>query len=358
MEVSAGKIWGLRRMADMNGRFKMIAVDQRPPIKNFIKEKLDTKEAPWQEVAGFKKLLIENLQSEGSAMLLDPHYAYPAGISVFNPEKGLIVTLEDSMFTENEHGRQSREIDDWSVEKIKRVGGDAVKVLIWYRPDSAETIRLAQQDFAKRTGEACMRFDIPFLLELLVYPLSSDDNQSQDYIEMHGKNTDHVLESVNTFSNSEFCVDVFKLESPVEANLVPSKGSKNWEEVQKLYKELGRIANRPWVMLSAGAKKEEFVNIISHAYEAGASGYLAGRAIWNDEFQHYPNWQNVSNGLKEKSISYMRKLNEITDNLALPWHKHPNIKPSLDKAQDNGNFRHLYKDFGYHTTQVRQKAPF
>ena len=86
-------------------------------------------------------------------MLLDPHYAYPEGISVFEPTKGLIVTLEDSIFNETENGRISSEIDDWSVEKIKRIGADAVKVLIWYRPDLNSATRQSQMDFAKRTGE-------------------------------------------------------------------------------------------------------------------------------------------------------------------------------------------------------------
>ena len=34
MELSPGKLWGMRRMADAHGRYKMTAVDQRPPIKN------------------------------------------------------------------------------------------------------------------------------------------------------------------------------------------------------------------------------------------------------------------------------------------------------------------------------------
>ena len=80
MKLSAGKIWGMRRMADANGLFKMTAVDQRPPIKNHIKDKLGLADAPWSQVADFKKLLIEELQNESSAMLLDPHYAYPAGL--------------------------------------------------------------------------------------------------------------------------------------------------------------------------------------------------------------------------------------------------------------------------------------
>ena len=39
MEISAGKLWGLRRLADDAGRFKMTAIDQRPPIINLVKER-------------------------------------------------------------------------------------------------------------------------------------------------------------------------------------------------------------------------------------------------------------------------------------------------------------------------------
>ncbi len=120
MELSPGKLWGMRRMADAHGRFKMTAVDQRPPIKNPIRAKRGTPEAPYEDVAGFKLMLIEELQDDSSAMLLDPHYALPGGMTLLSPAKGLIVTLEDSIFQETEGGRLSSEIDDWSVEKIKR----------------------------------------------------------------------------------------------------------------------------------------------------------------------------------------------------------------------------------------------
>jgi tagatose 1,6-diphosphate aldolase len=49
-------------------------------------------------VADFKRLLIETLQDRSSAMLLDPHFAIPRGIDALSPTKGLIVTLEDSIF--------------------------------------------------------------------------------------------------------------------------------------------------------------------------------------------------------------------------------------------------------------------
>lgn len=186
--TSAGKLWGIRRMADANGYFKMTAVDQRPPIKNPIREKRGTDEAPWEDVADFKKLLIEELQQESSAMLVDPHYAYPRGISAYNPAKGLILTLEDSVFEETPEGRLSNEINHWSVEKIKRVGGDAVKVLAWYRPDAPASICNKQKEFVARIGEACAKYDIPYVFELLVYPLATDSEKTSDYIEMKRKN--------------------------------------------------------------------------------------------------------------------------------------------------------------------------
>jgi len=347
MQLSAGKLWGLRRMADRNGLFKMTAVDQRPPIKNPIKQVRGTDEAPWEDVAGFKKLLIEELQDESSAMLLDPHGAYPTGVSVYNPAKGLIMTLEDSLFEETPGGRLSNEIDDWSVEKIKRAGGDAVKVLAWYRPDADADVIAKQKDFTKRIGDACAKYDIPYVFELLVYPLAKDADQTKDYVEMKGKNSDHVLQSVETFAHADYGVDVFKLESPLEAKDVPGVGEEGWEEAQKVFAEMGRLAGRPWVMLSAGAGKPEFRKILTQAYKAGASGYLAGRAIWLDAFQAFPDWDAIRKGLQDNGVPYMRDLNALTEAEATPFHAHPCFGEGgarLDPA--DATFRHKYTGFG------------
>lgn len=344
MQLSAGKLWGMRRMADAGGLFKMTAVDQRPPIKGPIARHHGTAEAPWEDVARFKALLVETLQDQSSAMLLDPHFAIPKGIGKLSPTKGLIVTLEDSIFEETEDGRLSSEIDDWSVAKIKRMGGDAVKVLTWYRPDAPKHINDKQKDFTKRIGEACARYDIPFLFELLVYPLKDDAHQTTDYVEMTGKRTDHVLQSVADFAHPDFGIDVFKLESPVAAKDVPEGGD---AKVQAAFDEMGRLAGRPWVMLSAGAGKADFRNILAHAYRAGASGYLAGRAIWLEAFGHYPDWGTMRNGLETGSVEYMRDLNALTDQAATRWDKHPVFGPEgAHFAPADQSFRHSYSDFG------------
>ncbi len=75
-----------------------------------------------------------------------------------------------------------------------------MKVLAWYRPDASPSVRVKQKDFAKRIGDHCNKYDIPYLFELLVYPLPGEANQTTDYIEMTAKHADHVLESVRTFA--------------------------------------------------------------------------------------------------------------------------------------------------------------
>jgi tagatose 1,6-diphosphate aldolase len=342
MELSPGKLWGMRRMADAGGRFKMVAVDQRPPIKNPIREKRGTSEAPFRDVAGFKLMLVEELQNDASAMLLDPHYALPGGLTLLSPAKGVIVTLEDSVFRETDGGRLSAEIDEWSVEKIKRVGGDAVKVLAWYRPDAERQVCLAQQDFTARIGEACARYDIPYLFELLVYPLPGEKNHTTQYIEMADKKSDLVLESVRVFADPKFGVDIFKVESPVPAREVADPASR---EVQDVFDAMGRLCGRPWVMLSAGAGMAEFKNILACAYKAGASGYLAGRAIWAEPFKAFPDWETIRAGLRSQSLPYMRELNALTDRAATPWFEHTVYGGKVGVPHLEGAFRRAYKGF-------------
>jgi tagatose 1,6-diphosphate aldolase len=341
MQLTPGKLWGIRRMADQSGIFKMTAVDQRPPIKEPIAKALGLPEAPWEEVARFKGLLVETLQEPSTAMLLDPHYAIPHALDRLSPAKGLIVTLEDSIFRDTPDGRMSSDIDDWSVAKIKRMGGDAVKVLAWYRPDASRSVLRAQQDYVRRIGQECAHHDIPFLLELLVYPLVSDADQTRDYVEMKGKKAEHVLASVEEFAKAEYGVDIFKLESPVAAE--EADGS---EAVQKVFDEMGRLAGRPWVMLSAGAGQDAFRLVLEHAFRAGASGFLAGRAIWLDAFRGYPDWCAIETGLRGGARDYLDAISTLADEAAAPWHRHPcwgeggaRFRPA------NASFRHRYAGF-------------
>mmetsp|Transcript_75043 Transcript_75043/g.200204 ORF Transcript_75043/g.200204 Transcript_75043/m.200204 type:complete len:362 (-) Transcript_75043:309-1394(-) len=327
VEITPGKLWGLRRLADDKGLYKMLAVDQRPPIKNLVKERRGVEEAPYEDVAAVKRALVQYLAPSASALLLDPHVAYPQSIDLVSPKQGVILTLEDSIFEETPGGRKSAEIENWSVQKIKTIGGDAVKVLAWYRPDADPSICAFQQEYVRKIGQACKEFDLPFVFEMLVYPLPSDSSeaQTQDYVEHPEKRPDLVLDSVSEFAKPEYGVDLFKLESPVLAKGIadPDKGDKEEvAKIQALFDDLGKRAGRPWVMLSAGAGRDDFKNVLKYAYKAGASGFLAGRAIWWDAFQNFPDMDKMGKDLQQKAVPYFGELNKLTDAKATPWEKH------------------------------------
>ena len=351
MEISAGKLWGLRRLADADGRFKMLAVDQRPPIKNLVSERRNLDVAPYDDVCGVKAMLVEELAGHCSAVLLDPHYAFPSAVHLVAPAQGLVLTLEDSLFTEDEGGRRSRSIDNWSVAKIKRAGGDAVKILAWYRPDASPAVLEHQHEYVAAVGAACRRFDIPFVFELLVYPMLGATGHTTDYVEQPGKRAEDVIASVAAFAGPEYGVDLFKLESPWPAADLPDPESHDVDgsAVDRAladFAEIGRQAGRPWVMLSAGATKEQFRRVLHFAYEAGASGYLAGRAIWWEAFQQFPDWSAMRATLSQDGAPYVESLNQLTDAHARPWTTHPAYGPDGVRLEGTGAaFRETYSDF-------------
>jgi tagatose 1,6-diphosphate aldolase len=222
-----------------------------------------------------------------------------------------------------------------------------VKVLAWFRPDADAGVCARQKDFVARIGEACARYDIPFVFELLVYPLPKDAEQTRDYVEMKSKRPHLVIESVAAFAGPEFGVDLFKLESPLAAGDVPGVGADGWEAAQEWFDALDAAARRPWVMLSAGAGMGEFRNILTHAYRAGASGYLAGRAIWLRAFEAFPDWPAIRSGLAGAAAAYMRDLNALTDAAARPWSEHPAYGPGGPAViPADATFRRLYPGFG------------
>jgi tagatose 1,6-diphosphate aldolase len=312
--ASPGKTWGLRRLAGNDGRFAMLAADQRPPIMNLTKGKRSEADHRFDDVAEVKRLIVQHLAPEATAVLLDPIWAYRACIPHVSPRQGLLLTLEDHAFKDTPEGRYSSEIANWSVEHCKRHGADGVKVLAWYRPDASKAVLDHQARFIKKIGEDCRRHDIPYLLEFLVYPLGGDVGYTEDpqkYPEM-------VIESVRRFAGPEYGIDIFKLESPLPAKALPDPNGKDAARVQKLFDDLGAVCGRPWVMLSAGATAADFEKVLTYAYRAGANGYLAGRAIWWEAMQAFPDSGAIAKRLQSESVPYMRAINALTSKSARP----------------------------------------
>jgi tagatose 1,6-diphosphate aldolase len=328
----AGKRWGLRRLADQEGWFSMVAIDQRPPIFALIARKLALRPeaVPFEQVVAVKRLLAEAFAGEASAMLVDPNYGYPAAADLLDPSRGLVLTLEDHRTTSD---RRSARIADWSVEKIRALGGDAVKLLAWYHPRASAAVREHQQAFVQQVGEDCARLDIAFVLELLLYPLDTDDAGA--YREDAAKRADEVLQSVEVFAHPRYRVDLFKLESPLPATAVPGPGSPGYDVCATAFAALHRACDeRPWVMLSAGAAAADFERVVGHAARAGAAGFLAGRALWADALESWPDTASVRVLLQQRRAR-LQVLREILRTDGRPWRPPPWRQ---DEVRSEGEF--------------------
>jgi len=341
MALAPGKLRALTRLADRDGFFRMVAVDQRPPIMRRIRETLGEAAVTWDRMGAVKGALLRALQPHASAMLLDPGYAYPHGFRDLDPAKGLLITLEVFEFEEAEGGgRITRSYPGWTPATIKRLGADGVKLMLFYRPDAPASVNARQHDHVRRIGDACREAEIAFLLEPLVYPLAQDAAGAAAYTEDPAKRPELVIETVREFAKPEYGIDIFKLETPIAAGQVPdpAEGTSAVADTQAWFDRIDALLDRPWVMLSAGAGMEPFRRVLTYAFRAGASGFLAGRAIWWDAFQAFPDMARFEAELGQGGVAYLNRINALLREHGTPWTQRPAFADGLEITPGGADF--------------------
>jgi tagatose 1,6-diphosphate aldolase len=342
MQISAGKLWCLRRLSDDRGFFKMTAVDQRPGVQALVRQRRGTDVASFEDVGEAKRVLIDMLSPHSSAMLLDPGFAYPYAAQYLDPRRGLLLTYEQWDCEETAGGRKTFGYPNWSVEKIKRLGADGVKLMLWWRPDASEEVKAHQRALVEQVGRDCRRHDIAFLLEPLLYPLGNE-GQGGKYEEDANKRPEMVVETAREFVDERYGIDIFKMESPIAANSVPDPDGAESAACQQWFDQLGQVIDRPWVMLSAGAAMEPFRRILAHAFRANASGYLAGRAIWWPSFEStFPDWEAMRAGIARDGIPYARRLQDMLEATGQPWTACRAYKGGIELADAGPDFYARY----------------
>ncbi len=330
-EISAGKLRGLMRLADEAGRFKMLAIDQRGSlIESLARSSGKPREqVTFEEIARVKNVVTKTLAPMATAVLTDPIYGYPYSIADIPGHVGLLLAYEETGYELVGRSRYTKLIEGWSAWKARAAGADAVKLLLYYHPDADEKARQHQQDLVRRVGQECAELDIPFLLETVGYALDGGSTNTPDYARQKPQ---IVIRSAREFSKPEYQVDVLKLEFP--ANLKYCRefqsapfGRKDaepvytLEEVKAYCRELNEAAGVPWVILSAGVDIEEFIENTRLAVEAGANGFLCGRAIWKEAVALYPDETKLAQALQTRARENFRQLNEIVER-ATPWFEH------------------------------------
>jgi len=82
---------------------------------------------------------------------------------------------------------------------------------------------------------------------------------------------------------------------------------------------LDRASRLPWVLLSAGVGFDSFRKQVEIACKAGASGFLAGRALWQEGAQ-IRSRQNRADFFQNTAAPRLKELAEVADRYGKPWH--------------------------------------
>ncbi|TLZ87393.1 MAG: tagatose 1,6-diphosphate aldolase [Methanobacteriota archaeon] len=306
MRISVGKLRGLQQISDDTGRFTMIAMDQRGSLQKMLHPE-NPKAATYAEMEAVKLGVTEALAPHASGYLLDPEFGVAPTINrfVLPGRTGLLVALEQSGYEKKGNWRLTTLLDGWSVEKVKRLGASAAKLLIFFNPDAPREIVDHQVKVVQSVADECRRLDLTFVCEPMSYPVDESDE-----VFAHHK-ADTVIRTAEALS--PLGIDVLKAEFPGDPKVTP-----NPDELQENCERLSRATKVPWVVLSAGADFNVFRGLVERACQGGASGFLAGRAIWKDAFREKTLAAQMEY-VRTQGVKNFQALADLAHRYARPW---------------------------------------
>jgi tagatose 1,6-diphosphate aldolase len=305
MAMTIGKWRRLQQNADPTGIFSIVAIDHRGPLRRAL-----GKESPQgktnEALTALKRDIVRQLAPVSSAILLDPETA--AGQCVADGsmpgQTGLIVAL-DTGSTGDPLNLTTSLVENWSVEKTVRMGASGVKMLLYYNPQAPEADE--REALVQKVAKDCARHDIPFFLE----PLSYASDGSHGLLPPEQKRN-VVIETARRLV--PLGADVLKAEFPVDVNVESNESI--WREACE---ELTNTSKVPWVLLSAGVSYDTFLRQVRVACEAGASGVMAGRAVWKEAVTLDRGARN--HFLQTVAYERMRRLRGLCEELGRPFIK-------------------------------------
>jgi tagatose 1,6-diphosphate aldolase len=140
------------------------------------------------------------------------------------------------------------------------MGGDGVKLFYYYHPEQREHAE-RQNRRLREIVAACATQDVPLYLEPILYGVT--DSSALPRL---------VLQSA--IDAAAVGADILKLEFPA-----PTDKPRDWPSACEA---ISAAVDKPWTLLSAGVEFETYCAQVQVACRAGASGYIAGRAVWGD----------------------------------------------------------------------------
>jgi sulfofructosephosphate aldolase len=281
--------YDLSVLARPSGGFAMLAVDQREAMRNMFAEHQDGPVTD-EQVTGFKLTATRALTPYASAVLLDRQFVLDRALEESAVATGCGLIAAADRFIAGEHEvvgdvEIDREVDP---AYYRAEGAVAMKLLVLYRPDGRGAERTAMvEEFVARCRAAG--------LVSIVEPVSRGplDGGSWDW-------DAGVLAAARELGS--LGADLYKSE-------VPLRGQGGESEIRRRCAELNDTLGSPWVVLSSGVPHELFPRAVELACAEGASGFLAGRAVWSSVIGS----RDVERDLREVSVPRLQRLGDIVD---------------------------------------------
>lgn len=299
--LTPGRWRGLKTTSSRKNVFSILAFDQRGTYRKMLPA-----DTSYDVAAKMKRDIVVALSFSASAVLLDNQYGLQSVVDM-NGGSGVLMSYEESGYSGDSTYRGIKFEADWTVAKIKNMGASAVKVLAYYNPNNK---KLAEEieGVLKQVADDCHKYDLPLFLEPLSYSL--DASIAKESAEFAKIRPDIVIETAERLSKTG--ADILKMESPVDPNY--DNDQQKWADT---FAALSKVSSVPWVLLSAGVNFETFEIQTRLACQAGASGWLAGRAIWKEAVTMTEAERAAF--LSGKATERMQRLNAISDQYARPW---------------------------------------
>ena len=291
----------LTRLARPSGAFAMVAMDQRESLRAMFAENLPEPIELERRVA-FKVAVARELSPHASALLVDRHEGLDPILEAgaLDPGCGLIIAADDLVQP------IGGAVDDTGLDRgvdldaARERGAVAAKLLVIWKPDRSPESRAALVDEFLRGARGA---GLAGIVEGVVRPPEGVDEK--DWSERE----DALFAATRELGALR--PDIYKAQ-------VPFGGRAPMNDITERCRRMTDVLPCPWVVLSAGVALEDFATSVEAACRGGASGFLAGRAVWRDALTADP--EPV---LRERSVPRLQRLGEIVDELARPWTEAP-----------------------------------
>ena len=303
MALRIGTLRGLDSCASETGRLSVLALDHRNNLRRMLGPD-DPDAVTYEQLVEVKRAVVRAIMGTATGVLLDPELGAAQAVAdgSLPTGAGLIVAVESSGYTGPSTARVSRLLPGWSVAQAKRMGADAVKLLLYYHPDAENAA--TQEQLLMEVAEECLDADLPLFLETLGFSID------ESVPELSGEaRRDVVVRTARRLT--ALGGDILKCEFPYDPSVSEPD---RWLEACHEVDEASAI---PWVILSAGVDDATFEAQTEVACRAGASGVLVGRSVWGAGVVLPPAERDA--WLATEGVARMRRLVDIVEREGKPW---------------------------------------